>query len=101
MTAVRSCYYYKRNEWDQNNLDFYRLKWSCLYKNDKIELKHGYLISLLPDHKYIYQINANEDSSSHNNQIGEPSKSPKFTNVETNLLNVTDESIIKIGTKGK
>ena len=101
MTAVRSCYYYKRNECDQNNLELYRLKWSCLYKNDKIELKHGYLISLLPDHKYIYQINANEDSSSRNNQIGEPSKSPKFTNVETNLLNVTDESIIKIGTKGK
>merc|ERR1711997_491169 len=41
----------------------------------------------------------NEDSSSHCNQTGEPSKSPKFTNVETNLLNVTDESIIKIGTK--
>ena len=101
MTAIRSCYYCKRNEWDQNNRDFHRLKWSGLYKNDKCELKDGYLISLLPDHKYIYQININEDSSPHNNQSGEPTKSPTFPNVETNLLNVTDESIVKIGTKGK
>ena len=54
---MRDCYYYQSSEkTNVNDIDLESVEWECLKKDCKIDLKSGYIISLLQNCEHAYQI---------------------------------------------
>ena len=60
--GLRTCFYCAETELDVefSCSDLGNVKWKPLNKDDRIHLKTGYIISLLPEGKYAYKINIRE-----------------------------------------
>ena len=70
LIALRDCYYYLPLENTSiKGADLENIQWSTLKKHDKLNVKNGFLISLLPNCEHAYKVNVKKVETEENNQF--------------------------------
>lgn len=96
MTALRDCYYSKSESKSLSNVDLDSVEWECLQKHCKLDLKSGYIISLLQNCEHTYQIFINEtttkdENTQNNSQTEQPSIEKSLFNNDTHGATLKDD----------
>ena len=71
------------------NVNLDHMKWKCLDKDDNIDLKTGYIISLLPEGKYAYKIVLRENICIDKHEADKDKKA-SASNISNNTENIME-----------
>ena len=87
-----------------SDIDLESVEWECLQKHCKLDLKSGFIISLLQNSEHTYQIFINENPSKdentqNNSQTEQPSIEKSLFNKDTHDATLKDDEIHIAGNK--